>query len=109
MKLKDLPIQELYEEFDDALIPARREKRFADVAALKQERSLLHYTPSSIRAAEMRSRLAKLKQELESRYFQLVDEENDEGCILCNEYIEKTQFLLSPEEEMSSETDLETP
>lgn len=107
--MKDLPFQELYEEFDDALASARREKRFTDVTALKQERSLLHYTPSSIRAPEMRLRLAKLKQELEGRYFQLVDEENDEGCVLCNEYIEKTQFLLSPEIEIASETDLETP
>ena len=77
------------------LVTARRERRLGDVALLKDKRAALNYNPTGMTAAAMRERLGALKLQLDMRYDALVEEEDDDGCVLCHNCSEKVQNILN--------------
>lgn len=84
-----------YEKISSTMQVAMKAKKFLEVASLKEQRSVMGYTPTSeINAAEMRRRLKGLLVSLEVRHSQLVEEDDTSNCDLCLQFIEKVQRLL---------------
>ena len=100
MRLRDFPLVIKYEKYAQPLLVARKERRYEDVERLKAERAALRYTPPTrFTAAKMRSRLDDLSRQLEARFNDLSELEDDNGCVVCSAYIEKVQFLIECSEE----------
>lgn len=93
-RLKELPSQIELEVTERALLTARDEKRVEDMTGLKDKIvDMRRSSGSSMRAREMMAELVILKSNLDNRYLELVNEEDDEGCAVIQEYIEKVSEL----------------
>ena len=93
-RLKELPSQIELEVTERALLTARDEKRVEDMTGLKDKIvDMRRSSGSSMRAREMMAELVILKSKLDNRYLELVNEEDDEGCAVIQEYIEKVAEL----------------
>ena len=74
---------------------ARKERRLADVIALKEQRTATGYTPSTVSSENMASRLRSLMDNLEARYDELAEEEDDEACGIVLECKEELEVILA--------------
>lgn len=93
-RLKELPSQIELEITERALLTARDEKRVEDMTGLKDKIvDMRRSSGSNMRAREMMAELVILKSKLDNRYLELVNEEDDEGCAVIQEYIEKVSEL----------------
>ena len=84
----------LEEEILGAMALAKAERRLKDLKALKEQRESSVYTPPGPSAEQMRARLVALKDRLTSRIDELMDADDDDGCIICDEYKTKAQNVL---------------
>ena len=92
-KLKELPAQLELEVIEKALLQARDEKRTEDMTALKDKIVDMRQASCNMRARDMIAELVVLKSRLDNRYLELVNDEDDIGCIVIQEYIEQVKEL----------------
>jgi serine/threonine protein kinase len=92
--LKDLPLQALEEKIVEAIALAKTERRLKDLKALKEQKESMAYIFAGLTAKVMRERLIALKAKLEERIDELMDSDDDDGCIICDEYQAKIQEIL---------------
>ena len=92
-KLKELPAQLELEVTEKALLLARDEKRTEDMTALKDKIVDMRQASCNMRAREMIAELLILKSRLDNRYLELVNDEDDIGCSVIQDYIEQVKEL----------------
>lgn len=92
-KLKELPAQLELEVTEKALLLARDEKRTEDMAALKDKIVDMRQASCNMRARDMIAELVVLKSRLDNRYLELVNDEDDIGCAVIQDYIEQVKEL----------------
>ena len=92
---KDIVKQRNDEELVSVIGVARKERRLADVMALKEQRLALKYTPSGVSSEDMASRLKRLLVNLDARYNEFVAVEDDDSCFLLLERVEELKASLA--------------
>ena len=92
--LKDLPLQALEEKISAAIVLAKTERRLKDLKVLKEQRESMAYISAGLTAEAMRERLVALKARLGERIDELIDNDDDDGCIICDEYQATIQEIL---------------
>jgi hypothetical protein len=91
---KDLPLQALEEKISAAIVLAKTERRLKDLKVLKEQKECMAYVSAGLTAEVMRERLIVLKQKLGERIDELMDADDDDGCIICDEYQTAIQRIL---------------
>jgi hypothetical protein len=91
----DLPLQIRDEEIVRLREAALLGKRIDEVKALKEQRAALGYRPSGVSAADMRTRLTALLDQIEYRYSELAALDDDDGCEICVEHERKIKNVLA--------------
>jgi hypothetical protein len=65
-----------------------------DLKVLKEQKECMAYVSAGSTAEVMRERLVLLKQKLGERIDELMDADDDDGCIICDEYQTAIQGIL---------------
>jgi hypothetical protein len=86
-------LQALEEKISAAIVLAKTERRLKDLKVLK-EQECMAYVSAGLTAEVMRERLIVLKQKLGERIDELMDADDDDGCIICDEYQTAIQRIL---------------
>ena len=92
---KDIVKQRKDEEFISVIGVARKERRLADVMALKEQRLALKYTPSGVSSEDMASRFKRLMVNLDARYDEFIRLEDDDSCFILAERMEELKTILA--------------
>jgi Protein kinase domain len=92
---KDLPLQIREEEIVRLREAALVGKRIEEVKALKEQRAALGYKSSGVSAADMRTRLIALLDQIEYRYSELAALDDDDGCEICVEHERTIKNILA--------------
>ena len=101
MLCRDIVRQRKDEEFVSLINVARRERRLNDVKAYKEQRFQEKYTPSTVSSEDMASRLRTLLNNLESRYDELADKEDDDACLIVSERLDELKVIMSEYDNLS--------
>ena len=88
--LKDFPLQALEEKIPAAIVLAKTERRLK----VLKEQECMAYVSAGLTAEVMKERLIVLKQKLGERIDELMDADDDDGCISCDEYQTAIQRIL---------------
>lgn len=94
---KQLDLHQKHERLQRAVLVAFKAKQVSEVASLKQQIAGLAYKPLAQTPAEITERLHKLLLNLDNRYDELAEQEDEEQCCLVVEYCEKINHLLTCE------------
>ena len=92
---KDIVKQRKDEEFVTVIGVARKERRVADVMALKEQRLSLKYTPSGVSSEDMARRIKRLMVNLDARYDEFISMEDDDSCGILAERMEELKTILA--------------
>lgn len=87
-------MQALEEKISAAIVLAKTERRLKDLKVLKEQKECMAYVSAGLTAEVMRERLIVLKQKLGERIDELMDADDDDGCIICDEYQTAIQRIL---------------
>lgn len=91
---KDLPLQCMEEDYAAARRSALLERRVEDAKAFKEQRANFAYKSSGMSATDMRTQLVDLLPQINARYRDLVDADDDVSCKICIEHEEKIRGML---------------
>ena len=86
-------MQALEEKISAAIVLAKTKRRLKDLKVLK-EQECMAYVSAGLTAEVMKERLIVLKQKLGERIDELMDADDDDGCIICDEYQTAIQRIL---------------
>ena len=87
-------MQALEEKISAAIVLAKTERRLKDLKVLKEQKECMAYVSAGLTAEVMRERLIVLKQKLGERIDELMDADDDDGCIICDEHQTAIQRIL---------------
>ena len=101
MLCKDIVRQRKDEELLSMINVARKERKLNDVMSYKEQRLAQNYIPSNISSEDMASRFSTLLKNLESRYDELADREDDDACLIVSERLDELKVIMSEYENLS--------